>query len=413
MTHKAAAHVWGCVVALALCSVSNAAEWVQTWGAAPLPPTPALGPFPATPVFHNQTLRQTVRVSLGGQRLRIRFTNEYGAKPLAVGAAFVALADEKGNIQPGTARRLLFSGQPGTSIPAGGPFLSDPVELPIKPLSALSISLYLPEETGQCTCHQTGVQKLFVSDSGDFTDKPFTPAQTMEIRAFISGVEVQPAKAAKAVVVLGDSISDGVGSTVDANHRWPDLLANRLDAKANIWGVVNMGISGNRVLGDGAGQSALARFDRDVLATPGARVVIIFEGVNDLGISYGNPQGPMAERFKAMAPASKVTAEQMIAGYRQLIARAHVMGLKVLAATLTPYGGAMYFSPEGEAVRQAINTWIRTGHEVDGVIDFDAVIRDPAQPVQIKDGFHFGDHLHGSDAGYAAMAAAIDLSLFK
>src|SRR5258708_17691583 len=195
MTHKAA-HVWGCVMVLALCSVSNAAEWVQTWGAAPLPPTPALGPFPATPVFHNQTLRQTVRVSLGGQRLRIRFTNEYGAKPLAVGAAFVGLADEKGNIQPGTERRLLFSGQPGTSIPAGAPFLSDPVDLPVKPLSALSVSLYLPEETVQCTCHQTGVQNLFVSDSGDFTDKPFTPAQTLEIRAFISALDVQPAQAA-------------------------------------------------------------------------------------------------------------------------------------------------------------------------------------------------------------------------
>jgi lysophospholipase L1-like esterase len=341
MTFKAA-HAWGCVLVLALCSVGNAAEWVQTWGAAPLPPTPALGPFPATPAFHNQTIRQTVRVSLGGQRLRIRFTNEYGAKPLTVGAAFVALSDEKGNIQPGTARRLLFSGQAGTLIPAGAPFLSDPVDLPVKPLSSLSISLYVPEETGQCTCHQTGAQTMFISESGDFTDKPFTPAQTMEIRAFISGVEVQPAKAAKAVVVLGDSISDGVGSTVDANHRWPDLLANRLDAKGNTWGVVNMGISGNRVLGDGAGQSALTRFDRDVLATPGARVVIIFEGVNDLGISYGNPQGPMAERFKALAPASKVTAEQMIAGYRQLIARAHVMGLKVLAATVTPYGGARY-----------------------------------------------------------------------
>ena len=173
------------------------------------------------------------------------------------GAAFVALADEKGNIQPGTARRLLFSGQPGTSIPAGAPFLSDPVDLPVKTLSALSISLYLPEDTGQCTCHQTGVQKLFVSDSGDFTDKPFTPAQTLEIRAFISGVDVQPAKVAKAVVVLGDSISDGVGATVDANHRWPDLLANRLDAKQHL-GCGQHGLSGNRVLGDGAGQSALA-----------------------------------------------------------------------------------------------------------------------------------------------------------
>ncbi len=216
------------------------------------------------------------------------------------------------------------------------------------------------------------------------------------------------------MVVLGDSISDGVGATVDSNHRWPDLLANRLEAKkADTWGVVNMGISGNRVLGDGAGQSALARFDRDVLSTPGAKVVIVFEGVNDLGISYGNVQGPMAERFKALAPANKVTAESMIAGYRQVIARAHERGLKVLGATITPYGGALYFSPEGEAVRQSINTWIRTGHEVDGVSDFDAVMRDPGQPTRIKDGFHFGDHLHGSDAGYEAMAAAIDLSLFN
>jgi lysophospholipase L1-like esterase len=345
--------------------------------------------------------------------VRIRFTNEYGAKPLAIGAAYVALADEKGNIQPGTARRLSFSGQPGTSIPAGAPFLSDPVDLPVKPLGALSISLYLPEETGQCTCHQTGVQNAFVSDRGDFTDKPFTPQQTLQIRAFISGVEVQADNTARAVVILGDSISDGVGSTVDANHRWPDLLANRLDSKSNTWGVVNMGISGNRILADGAGQSALVRFDRDVLATPGARVVIIFEGVNDLGIAYGNPQGPMAEIVKVMAKSGKVTAEQMIGGYRQLIARAHSKGLKVVAATITPYGGAMYYSSDGEQVRQAINSWIRTGHEVDGVIDFDAVMRDPEQPSQIKEGFHMGDHLHGSDAGYAAMAAAIDLSLLK
>jgi lysophospholipase L1-like esterase len=405
--------VWIGVLALALCSATHAAEWVQTWGAAPLPPTAALGPFPATPSFDNQTIRQTVRVSVGGQRLRIRFTNEYGTKPLVIGAAVVALSDEKGNIQPGTERHVLFSGQAGVSIPAAAPFLSDPVDLSVKSLSSLSISLYAPEETGQCTCHQTGVQNAFVSESGDFTDKAFTPAQTLQIRAFISGVEVESRKATRAVVVLGDSISDGVGATLDANHRWPDLLANRLDAKqANTWGVVNMGISGNRVLGDGAGQSALARFDRDVLSTPGVKVVIIFEGVNDLGISYGNPQGPMAELFKARAASAKVTAESMIAGYRQLVARAHVKGLKVLGATITPYRGAFYYAPEGEAVRQAINTWIRTSHEVDGVIDFDAVMRDPGDPTQIKDGFQFGDHLHGSDAGYAAMAAAIDLALF-
>jgi lysophospholipase L1-like esterase len=174
-----------------------------------------------------------------------------------------------------------------------------------------------------------------------------------------------------------------------------------------------MGISGNRVLGDGAGQSALARFDRDVLSTPGVKVVIIFEGVNDLGIAYGNPQGPMAALFKDRPPSAKVTAESMIAGYRQLIARARVKGVKVLGATITPYRGAFYYTPEGEAVRQAINTWIRTSHEVDGVVDFDAVMRDPGDPTQIKDGFHMGDHLHGSDAGYAAMAAAINLGLFN
>jgi lysophospholipase L1-like esterase len=406
---------WGCVLTLALCRAVDAAQWVQTWGAAPLPAWAAFGPFPATPSFNNQTIRQTIRVSLGGQRVRIRFTNEYGTRPLAIGAAVIALADEKGNIKPGTARRVLFSGQPGISIPAAAPLLSDPVDLPVKPLSSLAISIYLPEDTVQCTCHQIGVQNAFVSDSGDFTDKPFTAAQTLQLRAFISGVEVESRRTARAVVVLGDSISDGFGATVDANHRWPDLLANRLEAqKANTWSVVNMAISGNRVLSDGvAGQSALARFDRDVLSTPGAKVVIVFEGLNDLGISYANAQGPIGEHFKALAPLRKVTAESMIAGYRQLIARAHEQGLKVLGATITPYEGALYFSPEGEAVRQSINTWIRTGHEMDGVIDFDAVMRDPGRPTQIKTGFDVGDHLHGSDAGYAAMAAAVDLSLFK
>ena len=404
----------GFVLLLALASAAAAApQWVQTWGAAPLPPTAALGPFPATPSFTNQTVRQTVRVSAGGRRIRIRLTNEYGTKPLVVGAVRVALADEKGNIQPGSAHPVLFSGQTSVTIPAAAPFVSDPVDLPVKALGSLSISLYLPEDTGQCTCHQVGMQHTFVSDTGDFTDKPFEPKQTLQLRAFISGVEVESAQSPRAVVVFGDSISDGVGSTVDANHRWPDLLANRLDAKGSAWGVVNMGISGNRVLGDGAGQSALARFDRDVLSTPGARVVIVFEGVNDLGIAYGSAQGPMGDRFKAMASAHKVTSEDLIAGYRQLIARGHAKGLKVIGATITPYGGALYYSPAGETVRQAVNHWIRTSHEFDGIIDFDAVMRDPADQTRIKEGFHPGDHLHGTDAGYAAMAAAIDLSLLK
>jgi lysophospholipase L1-like esterase len=394
-------------------SVCAAAGWVQTWGVAPLPPSQAMGPMPATPGFDNQTIRQTVRISVGGQQIRIRFTNEYGTKPLVIGRARIAVADAHGNPVSGTGRDVLFAGSPTTTVPAGAPYLSDPIDLPVGALSSLSISLYLPQATGPCTCHATGMQSAFVSDAGDFTGKTFTPHQTVQLRAFISGVEVHTTTNPRAVVVLGDSISDGIGSTLDANHRWPDLLADKLDRGSDPWGVVNMGISGNQVLSDGAGQSALARFDRDVLAVPGVRTVIIFEGVNDLGISYGHFEGPMAAVFKASSPGTKATRDSMIAGYRQLITRAHAHGLKVLAATITPYDGASYYSSEGEAIRTAINTWIRSSHEVDGVIDFDAALRDPMKPTQIRDGFHAGDHLHGSDAGYDAMAAIIDLSLFK
>jgi lysophospholipase L1-like esterase len=407
--------VYGCLLALILCPGASAAEWVQTWGAAPQPPTPAQGPFPATPTFANQTVRQVVRVSVGGNRLRLRLTNEYGAKPLAIGAVRVALADEKGNVQAGTERAVLFAGKPNVSVPASSPYVSDPVDLPVSALSSVSISIYLPEETGQCTCHAVGMQNAFVSEAGDFTSKPFTPSRTVQVRAFISGIDVETARDGRALVVLGDSISDGVGSSMDTNKRWPDLLANRLNAKGTAgWGVVNMGISGNRLLSDGAGQSALARFDRDVLSTPAVDAVVLFIGVNDLGISHGRFEGPMAEMMKAArATSSPATAETMIAGYRQLIARARARGLKVLAATVTPYGSAFYYSEEGEAVRQAINSWIRTSKDIDGVLDFDAAIRDPAKPTQMKDGFHSGDFLHGSDAGYAAMAAVIDLALLK
>ena len=406
----------GCVaVLLALSRVSHAAGWTATWGAAPLPPSPAMGPFPATPSFSDQTIKQLVRISAGGRRLRIRFTNEYGSKPLSIGAARVALADAKGNIRPGTDRMVYFSGNTSISIPAGSPFISDPVDIPVKALSYLSITLYVPEATGPCTCHAVGLQTAYVSDSGNFVKDDFTPRQTSSVRAFISGVAVYSTAPAKTVAVLGDSISDGVGSTPDSNRRWPDLLAERLAARGGEqqWGVVNMGISGNRVLNDGAGQSALARFDRDVLSLPGVADVIIFEGVNDLGISFGHFKGPMADVFASLVPQRKSTAELMIAGYRQLIDRAHGKGLKVFGATIAPYEGADYYSPEGEAVRQQINTWIRTGGAFDAVLDFDAALRDPNQPTQIAAPLQAGDHLHGSDLGYEAIARSIDLSLFN
>jgi lysophospholipase L1-like esterase len=365
-----------------------------------------VGPFQATPSFSNQTLRETVRISAGGGRIRIRLTNEYGTRPLAIGAVRVGLLDERGGIQSGTQKLVKFSGVAAVTIPPGTPLLSDPIDLSVKPLSSLSISIYLPQDTGPCTCHQPSLQTMQVSDTGDVTDQPFTPRQTLQTWAFISGVMVEASRA-QTVVVLGDSISDGVGSTVDENHRWPDLLANRVATIRHAWGVVNMGISGNQVLVDGAGQSALARFDRDVLSVPGVKAMILFEGVNDLGVGYGKmafkPTG-------AGAPPPKPTAESMIAGLRQLITRAHLRDLKVIGATITPYEGAAYYSPEGEAIRQEVNRWIRSTRELDGVIDFDALMRDPARPTQIKESFTV-DHLHGSDAGYAAMAAAIDVGL--
>ncbi len=221
---------------------------------------------------------------------------------------------------------------------------------------------------------------------------------------------------AKTIVAFGDSITDGVGATQGADRRWPDRLAERLVRRggAAVF-VANQGISGNRVLNDGFGVSALERFDRDVLATPGLAYVIVFEGINDIGISFAPRRGeggPLAEFMKRFGGAP-VGADDIIAGYRQLIARAHAAGVKIYGATITPYQGAGTASAEGEAARQAVNSWIRTSGAFDAVIDFDAVWRDPARPGQIREGYHMGDHLHGNDAGYAAMADSIDLALFK
>ena len=396
--------------------------WIGTWGASPLPPGPAAGPFPATPSFESQTIRQIVRVSAGGSRLRLRLTNEYGTAPLEIGAARVAIADGAAGLRDGTERVVTFGGRSSAVIPTASPLLSDPIDLAVADLETLSISLYFPSSTGACTCHATGMQDTFISAPGDFASGTFTPAQTIQARAFLSGIDVER-EGAGAIVAFGDSITDGVGSTAGANRRWPDVLAERLADRAAYrsifsvrrpqpFGVVNHGISGNRVLSDGAGESALARFDRDVLSVSGVTHVIVFEGVNDLGVAYGRFEGPMAAIRNLMPQGVNATEETLVAGYRQLIARAHAKGLKIYGATIAPYQGAMYFSAEGEAVRQAVNKWIRESGEFDAVLDFDAVFRDPAQPAQMKEGLHSGDFLHGSDAGYKAVAESIDLRLF-
>lgn len=404
------------IVALLALPLAAGAQtgWVGTWGASPLPPTGGSARFGPTPSFENRTIRQVLRLSVGGSALRLRLTNEYGVEPLEIGAARVALVGRDGAPVAGSERIVKFGGKTRATIAAGAPLVSDVVDLRVDALATLSVSLYLPASTGPCTCHQAGLQDAYISAPGDFTAGTFEPVETMQMRAFISGVEVL-APGAKAVVVLGDSISDGVGSTPNANHRWPDLLAERLAARSRgpRFGVVNHGISGNRVLTDGAAQNALARFDRDVLSVPGATHLVIFEGVNDLGRAFGTP-APAASGA-AVAPLMDPVfgSDLLIDGYRQLIARARARGLIVYGATIAPYEGAGYWHPDGEAVRVAVNEWIRTSGEFDAVLDFDAVLRDPARPAQIKEGLHSGDHLHGSDAGYRALADSIDLTLFR
>jgi lysophospholipase L1-like esterase len=406
------------VMSLVFAVQVHAAEpnWARSWGASPQAPMAALGPFAASPTFHDVTLRQVVRLSGGGRQVRIRFTNEFGTQPLAIGAAHVAIAAAGGAIQPGSDHVLTFAGKPTATIPAGAPLVSDPVDLPLPALSKLTISLYLPGQVDTCTCHGTSAATGWTMP-GDATAAAAPPAGAMplSVRALISAVEVAGDAKAVTIVAFGDSITDGVGATQDADRRWPDQFAERLLKRGGpaVY-VSNQGISGNRVLNGGFGDAALSRFDRDVLATPGLAYVIVFEGINDIGISFAprNDNSPLAGFIKTFAGAP-VNADDIIAGYRQLIARAHARGVKIYGATITPYGGAGTDSPAGEAARQAVNAWIRTSGAFDAVIDFDAVWRDPAKPNQIREGLHAGDHLHGSDAGYKALADSIDLGLFK
>ncbi|MGH8229891.1 MAG: SGNH/GDSL hydrolase family protein [Steroidobacteraceae bacterium] len=409
--------VLACALLLLGASMAHGAtlHWIASWGASPAPPRTAMGPLPPTPGFDDVTIRQIVRISAGGKYVRVRFTNEYGSKPLVIGAASIARASASGKVQPGTRHVLTFGGKRNAVIPAGAPLLSDPVDLPVKALSSLAIILYLPRDTGPCTCHPTAMQIGYVSPRGNFTGKLFKAARTITSRAFLSEVDVKVTGPARAIVAFGDSITDGYGSTADTNRRWPDRLAERLVSRGGrtTLSVVNEGISGNRVLADGAGQSALARFDRDVLAVPGAAYVIVFEGINDIGFSYGHFTGPLAKALKHLTAGPKVTAQALIAGYRQLIARAHLHGLKIYGATITPYEGSATYTAQGNAVRDAVNRWIRTSGAFDGVLDFDAVLRDPGDPNRIAPALQAGDHIHGNDAGYAALAKSIDLVPFE
>lgn len=390
------------LAAAALAGQAHAA-WIGSWGASPTPQTiagPGVDAARASPTFEDQTIVQVVRLSAGGDRVRLRFSNEYGQTPLSVGGARVSLVGADGG--SGALVPVTFAGRPTAVIPAGAPLLSDPIPLKTPALSKLRVALHV-SGPAVCTCHGAGLEVVQVSPKGDHLDKSFTsvaPA-TAAYRAFLSGVEVDTAAKGPVIVTFGDSITDGTASSVGGNRRWPDRLAERLAKGGRAPGVVNAGIAANRVLSDGifpgAGVSALARFDRDVLAVPGATHVVILEGVNDIGMGGENPP----------------SAEALIAGYTQLIARAKAHGLKVIGATALPYEGARYFNPKGEPIRQAVNAWIRTSKAYDGVIDFDAAMRDPAAPSKMKANLQSGDWLHPNDAGYEAMANAVDLGLFR
>jgi lysophospholipase L1-like esterase len=388
-------------------TAAQADGWIASWGASDV--------FPIGQEINYQTLRQIVRLSAGGKQVRVRFSNETGLYPLVIGAAHVAkpASDASvGTIDAASDHALTFGGLGGITIPPGAAAVSDPVDMEVAPLSTLAVSLFVPRWTGPSVVHPDGVATTDISGEGDFTVASAIPsAKTSTSRFFINEVDVEAAGQPAVVVALGDSITDGYRSEVDANHRWPDRLAERLAARPNAEpvGVVNAGIGGNRILHDHPedlfGPNALARLDRDVLAVPGVRWVVLMEGINDIGHSTS-----------ADLPDQDVSADEIIAGMKQIIARVHDRGAKIYGATLTPYEGTTFhgfYQPEGEAKREAVNAWIRRGNYFDAVIDFDAAVRDPDHPTRIRPDYDVGDHLHPNDAGYRAMGDAVDLKLFE
>ncbi|MDR6625051.1 SGNH/GDSL hydrolase family protein [Caulobacter segnis] len=370
--------------------------WSTAWFIAPLPAAAVARPNEAR-AFTDATVRQVVRLNLGGDAVRLRLTNELSERSLKVGAMTVALADADGKLK-GSPIPVTFGGKSEASMPPGAPLLSDPIALPVKAMDHLSVSTFYVEPTVPAG-HRL---RLFVSPPGNHAGKREVPGeQALRGPGLVSGVEVRGASQRPVIVAIGDSITEGARSTPDADMGWPEQLAARIAARGIDIGVANAGISGGRVLREGSGPSALARFDRDVLSIPGLSSVVLLEGINDIG-------RPAQPGYASEA----ITADELIAGYRQLIARAHARGVKIHGGTLLPFEGAMYFHAAGEATRQAVNAWIRTSGEFDGVIDFDAAMKDPAKPTRMLEGLHSGDFLHPGDAGYARMAEVADQALF-
>jgi lysophospholipase L1-like esterase len=348
--------------------------------------------------FHDQTVRMVVHTSIGGRRLRIRLSNSFGASPVVVGGAHVAVRTGDSQIDTATDRAVTFSGQTGFTLGPGMIMLSDPVDLAVPAQADLAVSLYVPGDSGPPSSHN-GLHTTYIGKQGDDTGAAsIADAQVTPMYYWLVGLDVDAPPDASLIVALGDSITEGWRSTADLNRSWPSRLSVRLAANrgtAHI-AVANMGIGGNRILHDGNGASALARFDRDVLGQPGVKWMTLLEGINDIGRGSVDP----------------VTAEQLIAGEKQIIERAHSHGIKIIGCTLPPFEGAFYYREDGEAIRQALNAWIRDSRAFDAIVDFDAATRDPGHPARLRPEFDPGDHLHPNDAGYQAMADAFRLPFF-
>ena len=411
------ADLWKCflgffLIVAAQVAVAERDPWIATWAASPQ----AVPPDPDEPLLkiEDQTVRERVRVSVGGAQLRLRLSNEYGSAPLVLGAVTIAVPSGVASVNAASIRKVTFSGHASATIAPGAELLSDPVAFPIAPASEISVSLYFPKRVVSPTLHALALKHAIVSAHGDQTRaERIEGGADTESSILLSAVLVSAKPAEHVLVAFGDSITDGDGSTVDADHNWPSDLVRRLSKMPGgmTLAVVNEGIAGNRLLSDGYGVRALARFDRDALGTPGVTHVVLLEGINDICF----PGAKLGGKYLA-DPKEMRIAEDLIAAYRQLISRAHARGVKIMGATITPFEGVAvtgYYSDSKEAIRQTVNRWIRTSGSFDAVIDFDLILRDPNHPARLLSRFASPDHLHPNDLGYQAMADSINLALFQ
>lgn len=405
-------------------SRSQAAErWVSSWATAQeLSPPPALKAPPPPPAvlkamtsmprpiipypdaLADQTVRMIVQASLGGRAARIQLSNAQGRPTLVVGAAHLALRDQGASVVAGSDRTVTFGGKGAVAIAPGAMIVSDAINLPVAAGQELAVSLYIPDKIEGLTVHPLGLNSTYIVGGDATGEASLSAPNTVRSYFWLAGVEVLADNPKGVIVAFGDSITDGFATTPGAHATWPEVLGRRLraDPRTQGWGVINVGLSGNRLRRDGAGSSALARFDRDVLSRPGVRWVILLEGVNDINMT-AMPGSPLVEQ---------TSADQIIDGYNQFIEKARLHGVKVMGMTITPTEGLWLHTPQGEAMRQAVNHWILTSGRFDAVTDVDAAVRDPDQPSRLRPSFDPGDHIHPNDAGNQAMGSAIDLGHF-